>query len=113
MQQTEKEFLRDAVLEAVEASLEAQLRAVKRLRAGGGVEAKRSRRSMSQVDMVLDILKKASQPLHVTEILEAVERQFGTRLDRESVVSALTKKIRRGDRFVRTDKNTFALKGGR
>jgi len=31
-------------------------------------------------------------------------------VDRESLVSPLTKKIARGDRFVRTDKNTFGLK---
>lgn len=113
MQQPEKDSIRDAVFEAVEASLQAQLKAVRRLRAGQNDDAKSSKQSMSQIDMVFDILKKAQKPLHVTEILEAVERQFGAELDRESVVSALTKKVRRGDRFVRTDKNTFALKGGK
>ena len=31
-------------------------------------------------------------------------------VDRESLVSSLTKKVMRGDRFVRTDKSTFALR---
>jgi predicted transcriptional regulator len=113
MQQTEKGSVRDTVLEAVEVSLEAQLKAVKRLRAGQEDEAKPSKQGRSQVEMVFDILKTAQKPLHVTEILEAVERRFATKLDRESVVSALTKKVTRGDRFVRTDKNTFGLKGGK
>jgi hypothetical protein len=30
--------------------------------------------------------------------------------DRESLVSSLTKKVARQDRFLRTDKNTFALR---
>jgi hypothetical protein len=31
-------------------------------------------------------------------------------VDRESLVSSLTKKVARQDRFLRTDKNTFALR---
>jgi hypothetical protein len=31
-------------------------------------------------------------------------------VDRESLVSSLTKKVMRGDRFVRTGRNTFAVK---
>jgi hypothetical protein len=40
-----------------------------------------------------------------------VERKFGIKLERESLVSALSKKVLKEDRFVRTGKNTFALKG--
>ena len=36
--------------------------------------------------------------------------RFSRAVDRESLVSALSKKIARGDRFVRTAKNTFALR---
>jgi hypothetical protein len=61
--------------------------------------------------MVHDVLRRAGKPLHISEILERVEKLHGRRLDRESVVSSLVKKIARGDRFVRTDKNVFSLKG--
>jgi len=103
--------LRDVVLEAVETCLDAQLRAVRRLRKTppGPTEPPPPRR-MSQVDMALDILGKARKPLHVTELLTRIEKAFGQAVDRESLVSALTKKVLRGDRFVRTDKNTFGLK---
>jgi hypothetical protein len=55
---------------------------------------------------------RVGKPLHVTEIIDRVEKVHGKRLERESIVSALVKKVQRGDRFVRTDKNEFALKGG-
>jgi hypothetical protein len=65
---------------------------------------------MSQVDMAFDILKKARSPLHVSQILDRIHTQFGVRVDRESLVSSLTKKVARGDRFLRPEKNTFSVK---
>lgn len=101
---------KDLILGTMEASLEAQLRAVRRLRRGEE-KAKRPRRrqGLSQVDMAYDVLKRARTPLHVHELLEHIQKHFGVRVDRESLVSSLTKKVARGDRFVRSDKNTFAL----
>lgn len=100
-----------AVLNAFEIALDAQLRAIRRLKSSEP-EKKRERKSMSQVDMVCDILRRAGKPLHISEILDRVEKSFGQRLDRESVVSSLVKKVQRQDRFVRTDKNVFALREG-
>ena len=100
-----------AVLNAFEIALEAQLRAIRRLKSSEP-DKKRERKSMSQVDMVGDILRRAAKPLHISEILDRVEKSFGQRLDRESVVSSLVKKVQRQDRFVRTDKNVFALREG-
>lgn len=101
----------DLILSVFEASLEAQLRAVRRLRQGAPSSAKpRVRKGLSQVDMAFDILKKARSPLHVSEILQRIQTQFSLSVDRESLVSSLTKKVARGDRFVRPEKNTFSLK---
>lgn len=108
----DKNDIEASVLHAFEVSLEAQLRALKRLRTGP-VEEKPPRQRMSQVDMVYDILKRASKPLHISEIIDRVEKVHGRRLERESIVSSLVKKIRRGDRFVRTDRNVFGLKEGK
>ena len=103
--------VRESFLEAFEASLDAQLRAVRRLRKGGVIPEKgRRRRGISQLDLVYDILRRAGVPLHVREILRRVEADHDVRLDRESVVSALSKKVARGVRFVRTDRNTFAVR---
>ena len=102
---------KDLILSAFEASLEAQLRAVRRLRQGQPDNAKpRRRKGLSQVDMAFDILKKARSPLHVSLILDRIQTQFGVRVDRESLVSSLTKKVARSDRFLRPEKNTFALR---
>jgi len=101
---------RDIILSIFEASLEAQLRAVRRLRQGKaeGVRV-RPKKGLSQVDMAFDILKKAPAPLHVSELLERIHSTFHLTVDRESLVSSLTKKVARGDRFLRTAKNTFGL----
>lgn len=103
--------LKEVLLGVFEASLDAQLRAVRRLRHGEppGVPLRR-RKGRSQVDMAFDVLKKARGPLHVSEILPRIQASFGVAIDRESLVSSLTKKVARGDRFVRTAKNTFALR---
>jgi hypothetical protein len=103
--------LRDSILSIFEASLDAQLRAVRRLRSGSPESAPpRRRQGLSQVDMAYDILKKARAPLHVSELLEHIRATFDLDVDRESLVSSLTKKVARGDRFTRTPKNTFGLR---
>ncbi len=108
----DKNVIESAVLGAFEVALDAQLKAIKRLRA---VPADRpaAKKSMAQIDMVFDILQRADKPLHITEIIDRVEKFHHHRLERESIVSALVKKIRRNERFVRTGKNIFALKGGK
>jgi hypothetical protein len=60
--------------------------------------------------MAYDVLKKARSPLHVSELLARIHSSFGVAVERESLVSSLTKKVARQDRFLRTDKNTFALR---
>jgi hypothetical protein len=106
-----KEEIREVLLDVLIDSTQAQLRALKRLR-GVAEEPKKKKRGMSQVSMVYDILARASRPLHVSEILKRVEQAHGVPLDRESIVSALTKKLARDPRLVRTDKNTFHLRQG-
>lgn len=105
------EDLRDTVLSAIEESLDAQLRAVRRLRKGQKPEGEAVRhRGLSQVDMAYDILRKAHGPLHIKDLLERIRSSFGIEVDRESLVSSLTKKVARGDRFLRTEPNTFGLR---
>ncbi len=103
--------LKDSILSIFEASLDAQLRAVRRLRAPSpGAVPTRRRAGLSQVEMAYDILRKARSPLHISELLARLQSTFHVAVDRESLVSSLTKKVARGDRFLRTGKNTFALR---
>lgn len=102
---------KDLILSVFEASLDAQLRAVRRLRQGEQTPTEtRGGKGLSQVDMAFDILKKARAPLHISQILERIQAQFGVAVDRESLVSSLTKKVARQDRFLRPEKNTFSLR---
>jgi HB1/ASXL restriction endonuclease-like protein with HTH domain len=107
----EKDEIEAAVLHAIEVSLEAQLKAVRRLQAEP-IEPRAARKGTSQINMVHDVLKRAGKPLHISEIIERVRKVHGLELERESIVSTLTKKVNRGSRFVRTDKNVFGLKAG-
>ena len=106
----EKDEIRDVILESMVVSLEAQLRALKKLRGASGEEEPRDR-SMSQIDIVFNILSATEESLHVSQIIASAQARFGIKLERESLVSALAKKVAKGDRFVRVGKNTFALKG--
>src|SRR5258708_11130637 len=102
---------RDTILAIFEASLEAQLRAVRRLRQGAPSPTEpRPHKGRSQVDMAFDILTKARAPLHISDLLHRIHSHFGVTVDRESLVSSLTKKVARRDRFLRPEKNTFTLK---
>lgn len=104
------EPIRDTVLEVIEASLEAQLLAVRRLRRRTSVPtAPKRRKGRSQVDLVEDVLREAGRPMHLREILSKVEERFGFRPDPDSLGSALTKRVVKKERFSRPDRNTFAL----
>jgi hypothetical protein len=103
--------LKESILAIFEASLEAQLRAVRRLRQGGPETTRPIHgKGLSQVDMAFDVLKKSRSPLHISQLLDRIHTSFGISVDRESLVSSLTKKVARQDRFLRTEKNTFALR---
>jgi hypothetical protein len=65
---------------------------------------------MSQIDMVVAILVSAGEPLHVSQIIRLADERFHVTLDRESLVSSLSKRVARGDRLLRVGPNRFALR---
>ncbi len=101
---------RELMLATTEEMLSAQLRAVRSLRAAHPRQPHAKRQSMSQIDMAYSILQDAQQPLHITRIIELATQRFGVTPDRESLVSSLTKRVARQDRFVRVGPNRFALR---
>jgi hypothetical protein len=109
--------VRQVLLEVFEESLQAQLTAVRRLRrSGGGARPARTSAEAgerrSQVGMALDVLSAAKAPLHISELIAAVQKRFQRTLDRESLVSALTKQLSRHPGLSRPAPNTFALRAG-
>lgn len=73
------------------------------------VTAKPKKRT-SQVDIVGHILKAAGRPLHVSDIIALARRDFQVELEKDTLVSAILKKVKAGKMFVKTAPNTFALK---
>ncbi len=93
-----------------ESLLSAQLRTVRQLKSPKPRKVKeRGKKSMSNMDMALDILRRAQRPLHISEIIAQVGSKYGVQLDRESLVSALVKKVHRHQGLSRTNPNTFQI----
>jgi len=93
-----------------ESLLRSQLRTIREfLREGEMPDRKPRRKGKSQMSIISDILLAAQKPLHVTEIIIRAKRDFNVDLDRESIVSALTKKVRSDRMFKRVAPNTFSL----
>lgn len=98
----------DGLLNLYESILSAQLRVVRQLRTPKPLRARITKeKSMSNIYMALDILRQARNPLHISEILAQIKAKYKIELDRESLVSALVKKVHRGRGVTRTAPNTF------
>ncbi|MGI6353478.1 MAG: hypothetical protein ACOX6W_00045 [Lentisphaeria bacterium] len=106
-----EEISREIILDVLESMLSSGLRAVRETKRAAGASPLRSRgpRKKSNIKLVEDILKSANEPLHVDDIIARAEADFGVHLRRESIVSALTKKVLEGRIFRRTGRNVFAL----
>ena len=64
----------------------------------------------SNIEIVQNVLNSAGRPLHISDIIQMAEKDHQVRLNRDSIVSAILKKINAGQTFIRTAPNTFALK---
>ena len=96
-----------------ESLFSAQLRVVRQLKSPKAMKSKQmGDKGMSNMDMAVDILRRAQKPLHVSEIIAQVKTKYGVTLDRESLVSALVKKVHRGQGLSRTAPNTFQIERG-
>lgn len=92
-----------------ESLLNSQLKTIRQfLRQGEEPRFKPQEKSKSQMRVTYDILLSANRPLHITEIISRAKQDFHMNLDRESLVSALTKKVKSGRMFKRVAPNTFA-----
>jgi len=101
----------EELLNLFESLLRTQLNTIRQLRKSAGyiepVEPNRKR--MSHMDMVYDILNLEQRPLHVDAIITMMQAKFNIKVDKESLVSALLKRVRRHDRFIKLGPNLFGL----
>lgn len=107
----------DDLLSVLEASFRAGLLEIKKLRAAHEpvtppLHPKPARKDApkSRTGNAIDILTQASGPLHIHQVLEALEER-GLPATRDSLVSALTKVLAPAGPVVRVAPNTFTVKG--
>ena len=89
--------------------LQSQLKTIYRYQQQSAPGKKKIRRT-SKLNIVADILASSDQPLHISEIIRIAQQDYQTEMERDSIVSALVKKVKAGRLFVRVAPNTFALK---
>lgn len=108
------DFSREDLLDVLEDVLNGGLKAIRGMRDGKPRkhEAKRERKK-SNTEIVRLILTESGVPLHINEIIRIAGVKHGVKLNRESIVSALTKKVLDENTFCRTGRNEFALLDGR
>jgi len=98
----------ESLLDLFDSMLSAQLRVVRQLKNPKPLKGKpKTDKGMSNISVALDILHQAHKPLHISEILAQVKAKHKISLDRESLVSALVKKVHRNQGLTRTAPNTF------
>jgi hypothetical protein len=85
---------------------ESKLKIINRFQKGVKPKPKRT----SKIEIAKNVLHIAGRPLHVSEITQLAKRDFEVELDRDSIVSAILKKVKADKSFIRTAPNTFALK---
>jgi len=101
---------KDELIEVLENTALAQLRALRALsRAQHRKTAPSDPKRKSNMDIVYDVILAAKGPLHIHEIIERAKKDHHRQLNRESIVSALTKKVLDKNVFTRTAPNTFDL----
>jgi len=83
-----------------------KLKVIEQFQKGGPIKP---RKRTSKINIAYNVLNDAGKPLHVTEIVQLAKEVYDVQLDRDSIVSAILKKVKVGQTFVRTAPNTFAL----
>ncbi|MCP3895634.1 MAG: hypothetical protein GY706_13555 [Bacteroides sp.] len=85
---------------------QAKLKIVERLQQQ---DRRQPKQRTSNIDIVQNVLNSAGTPLHVSDIIQMAQKKYDVQLNRDSIVSAILKKINAGQTFIRTAPNTFAL----
>lgn len=106
----EKQII-EQLLNIQESLLRAQINVIRQFIRESGLESTvlKAEKGMSQVDMIYDILKHSKEPMHIDQLIVAANQKYQVTLEKESVVSALAKRIKRQDRFIKTAPNTYFL----
>jgi len=101
------------ILETVKSMLTIQLNSVNQLLGKEEIALQPVRRPNKKrkyiIDYTVDILKSKQRPMHVDEIVDQLEKQFGRITDRDSLASVLAKKAKQEILVRRVGPATFGL----
>jgi hypothetical protein len=97
------------LLNMLTVAAEGQLRALRALRRRQLRPEPKPGKRRSNISIVEDVLRSSSGPLHISQILTQAQERYQVHLSRESLVSALTKKVLDRHTFCRVGRNTFDL----
>lgn len=101
---------KEDLIDVLEKTLQGQLKSLRGLKKKERAqERKGAAGKKSNISTVEDILRSAGEPLHINEIIKRAKKHDGRHLRRESIVSALTKKVLDQQTFCRTGRNVFSL----
>jgi len=100
---------RDDLIDILTTAAEGQLRALRALRRRQDRPERKPGKRRSNIAIVEDILRSSPGPLHVSQILSQAQERYQVHISRESLVSALTKKVLDRHTFCRVARNTFDL----
>lgn len=98
----------DKIIEFQRDMLNAQLEVISKYQQK--TSSKIKSKSMSKLCIVEDVLKLSNKPLHISQIIEIAKNEYNITLERDSIVSAISKKIKNDKQFIRVGPNTFSLK---
>jgi hypothetical protein len=103
------DLTKDELIDVFEKTLRGQLRALRSMRKKPAGKSRQDRGKKSNIDVIEAVLRTTGAPLHIDQIIEKAHKLYSRRLHRESIVSALTKKILDQQTFCRVGRNVFAL----
>ena len=96
-------------LDLFEELAKSTLDTVSKFRSGMPVSNSRSKRTY-KFEYVESILRNAGKPLYINEIIDIAKRDYKATINKDSLSSAISKKIRAGSCIIRTAPNTFQFK---
>ena len=107
----EKYEISMTVLETMEHALKQQLKAIRKIRQElKCTHSDAAKKKVPQIKMVYEVLREANCPLHISEIIKLVKQKYNENINRESIVSALVKKIKYNKDIEKVRPNTYELK---
>lgn len=92
--------IRKTILKTLETIYELQLISIRQLLGDEDIQPyrrpKKGVRRQSLVDCIVQLLVAEKQPLHVNQLVDLLRERYGRITDRDTISSALAKKVRQG-----------------